>query len=411
VRTGSTLRADVVVVGAGPIGAVAARSAAAEGASVVLVDRRDDLDHSSACTGLISPRTLSILGALPDCVVREIRAIAVHAPDHRTLDLAADHTKAVVVDRPCLERDLHRAAQEAGVDIRLATEAVSASADGVVLASHDGQQTVVAPIVIGADGPGSRVAQWFGLPAPERFVRAAQVVLEFPVAPRPDRVEVFLGHAVAPGFFAWMVPADDQTARLGLGVSPEHDPMLYLDRLLDAQFPECRVVSRSGGRIPTSPARHAAADGVLLVGDAAGQVKPLSGGGLFPGGVCARIAGRIAAEAARARRPDRMASAYESEWRSAVGREIAFGRSIRRISSMVSDRELSAVFAACDDQDLLAFLAEHADIDRFHRLPDNLAVHPSLWGKILRLLPLVASREIADLPSRSSVVSTPHTSL
>jgi len=404
-------RYDVVVVGAGPIGAVVARTAAAEGATVLLVDRRDDLRCSSACTGLISPRTLSVLNASPDCALREIRAITVHAPDGRTLDLTTDHTKAVVIDRPCLERDLHRKAREAGVEIQLGTEAVSVSDEGILFAHRNGRRTASTSIVVGADGPGSRVAEWFDLPPPERFVHAAQIVLETPELARPDRVEIFFGQDVAPGFFAWVVPAEELTVRIGLGVSPDHDPSAFLDRLVSDRFSGCRVISRTGGRIPIAPARRTAVDGVLLVGDAAGQVKPLSGGGLYPGGVCAQIGGRIAAEAALAYGPSLTTSAYESQWRSAVGREIAFGQSIRRISSMVSDRELNAIFAACDDRDLLAFLAEHADIDHFHRLPDKLALHPSLWGKLLRLLPFVASCEIADLSDRSSVASTPHTSL
>jgi len=408
---GGNARYGVVVVGAGPIGAVAARAAAAEGASVLLVDRRGDLERSSACTGLISPRTLSILNASSDCILREIRAITVHAPDGRTLDLTADHTKAIVVDRPCLERDLHRTARAAGVDIQLGTEAVSLVDEGILFECCDGRRTASASIVVGADGPGSRVAAWFDLPSPERFVHAAQIVLERPEVIRPDRVEIFFGQNVAPGFFAWAVPAEERTVRIGLGVSPDHDPSAYLDRLVSDRFSDCRVISRTGGRIPIAPVRRAAADGVLLVGDAAGQVKPLSGGGLYPGGICAQIAGRIAAEAVLADPPRPAASAYESQWRSAVGREIAFGQSVRRISSMVSDRELNAIFAACDDPELLSFLADHADIDRFHRLPDRLALHPSLWGKLLRLLPFVASREIADLSDRSSVASTPRPSL
>ncbi len=406
------MHVHVVVVGAGPIGAVAARCAAEAGASVLLIDRRDDLIRSSCCTGLVSPRTLTSLGISSGPVLREIRAVTVHAPDSRTLDLTADHTKAVVVDRGRLERELHLRARAAGVDVRLGTEAVSASRDAIALQSADGPETVRASVIVGADGPNSRVAQWFGLPPPEQFVHAAQVVVETDHVVPSDRVDVFLGDEVAPGFLAWAVPAEEGRLRVGLGVSPPFDPSKHLDCLLAAWFRGCRIISRAGGRIPVSPSPRCATDSVLLVGDAAGQVKPLSGGGLYPGGICARIAGRIAAETALAEGLNHQAaSAYESEWRSAIGREIAFGRSMRRISGMLSDRDLGAVIAACDDPHLLSFLAEHADIDNFHRLSDELAAHPSLWGKVLRLLPLVANREIVGLADRSPVASAPRTSL
>ncbi len=405
------MQAQVVVVGGGPIGAVAARCAAEAGASVLLVERRADLNRSSCCTGLVSPRTLATLGVSTGSVLREILGVTVRAPDGRELELSADNRKAVVIDRGRLERELHELARAAGVDVRLATEAMSASGDAIALKSDGGPTQVTASVVIGADGPYSRVAQWFGLPRPEQYVHAAQAVVETDRALPSDRVEVAFGEKVAPGFFAWVVPAEDERLRVGLGVVPPLDPSDHLDRFLASRFPEREVLSRASGWIPVAPAPRSATDSVLLVGDAAGQVKPLSGGGLFLGGICARIAGRIAAETALSGAPDRRAAtAYESEWRSAIGREIAFGRSIRRIWGALSDRDVDAVIATCDDPDLLSFLAAHADIDRLHRLPDELAARPALWGKALRLLPCVAKREIADLPG-SPVVSVPRASL
>jgi digeranylgeranylglycerophospholipid reductase len=407
------VHAQVVVVGGGPIGAVAARCAAEAGASVLLAERREGLNRSSCCTGLVSPRTLATLGVSTESVLREIRGVTVRGPDGRRLELSADHTKALVIDRTRVERELHERARAAGVDVRLATEAVSASRDAIVLASDKGPTQVSASVVIGADGPRSRVAQWFGLPPPERFVHAAQAVVEADPAVPADRIEVVLGEAVAPGFFAWAVPAEAGRLRVGLGVVPPFDPSEHLDRLLSARFPGSKVLSRTGGWIPVAPAPRTVADSVLLVGDAAGQVKPLSGGGLFLGGICARIAGRIAAETALSGAPSRRAAAYESEWKSAIGREIAFGRSLRRIGGALSDRELNAMIDAFDEPDLLSFLAERADIDRFHRLPDELAARPQLWGKVLRLLPhiAVAVRDIAESPDRTPVVSAPRASL
>jgi hypothetical protein len=84
---------------------------------------------------------------------------------------------------------------------------------------------------------------------------------------------------------------------------------------------------------------------------------------------------------------------------------------MRRIADTLPDRDLSAVLAACDEPDLLSFLAERADIDQLHRLPDELAARPPLWGKVLRLLPLIVRRETADSPGQSSVASILRASL
>ncbi len=391
------MHVDVLVVGGGPIGAVAARCAAEAGATVLLVERRDNLRLSSCCTGLVSPRTVKILGASEDCVLREIRSIKLHSPNGQILNLAADHAKAVVIDRARLEQGLHVRMRDAGVDVRLGTEVVRVSDEKIIVSSSDGEEQLTAAMTVGADGPRSRIARQFDLPCPEQFVHGAQAVVEMDRHAASDTVEVFLGEAVAPGFFGWAVPAEESQLRVGLGVTPPRDPSEYLDRLLAKWFPEANVISRAGGQIPISPVARSATHSVLLVGDAAGQVKPLSGGGLYSGGVCARIAGRIAATTALSGQSgDRAAASYESEWRSAIGREIAFGQSMRRISGMLTDHDLNALFAACEDRELLSFLSEHADIDRFHRLPDELAVHPLLWKKVLRLLPLITSREITE---------------
>jgi digeranylgeranylglycerophospholipid reductase len=406
------VHAQVVVVGGGPIGAVAARSAAQAGASVLLVERRKRPAPSSCCTGLVGPQALRILGVSTNCALLEIRGVSVHAPSVRKLELSANDTKAIVIDRLRLERELHDLARAEGVDVRLGVKAIAASDGAVVLESNGGQETIDASFILGADGPGSQVAQWFGLPSPERFVHAAQVVVETQGTTASDRVDVFLGNEVAPGFFAWAVPEGRNRLRVGVGVSSTLDPWPYLDRLLASRFPKSRTCSREGGRIPVAPTPRSATGSVLLVGDAAGQVKPLSGGGLYPGGVCARIAGRIAAETALSGASDPQAAfVYESEWKAAIGREITFGQSLHRLYSSLSDDDLNALIAACDDPELLAFLAEQADIDRLHRLPDELAARPSLWGKVLRLLPLVAGRDTDDVPDRPSVASVLRTCL
>jgi len=388
---------DVAVIGAGPIGSVAARSAAEAGAKVLLVDRRDGVDRSSACTGLITSRTLEILGVSRDCILRQIRAVSVYAPDGQAVRLAADHPKAIVVDRARLERELHASAVDAGVDLRLGVEAIAASPGGVVLRTPVGIERVMTSVLIGADGPGGQVARWIGLPPPGRLVRAAQAVVEAPLG--EAEIEIHLGRKMAPGFFAWAVPAEGPTSRVGLGVCAPHDPVQYLERFLSSRFAGRRVLSRSGGTIPISPAARTVRDGALLVGDAAGQVKPLSGGGLYPGAVCARIAGRIAAQACRAGGGSlRGLAAYESEWRLAVGRDIAFGQAMRFIADSLSDQELSAALSRLDAPPLRSFLSEHADIDQLHLLPDRLAAHPPLWSRVLDVVPLLAGHEPLGSP-------------
>ena len=385
------MHSEVAVIGAGPVGLVAGRVAADGGLAVEIVERRRPDGVPSCCTGLVSPATLSVLGASNASVLRTIRAIRLILPSGRSIELRARSDKAVVLDRVLLERELRRQAEDAGAQLHFGSEAMTASPGTVRIRSENEDRTIHPSIIIAADGPGSQVASWFSLEPPRLLVSAAQADVAVS-APCEDRVDLFIGESVAPGFFGWAVPAEPGVVRVGVGVTPPHAPVPHLDRLLDARFPGARVLARSAGQIPLERAARPAADGLLLVGDAAGHVKPLSGGGLYIGGSCARIAGELAIQAIRdpARRRQ-LSSCYLKRCTEAVGRELTFGTTIRHYLSRLHDADVEKLADAIDDPQLLDFLADRADIDAFHRLPDHLSADPRLWASMLRLVPLFGS--------------------
>jgi len=382
---------DVAVVGGGPIGLATARVAVEWGARTVVFERNLEGSLPSCCTGLVSSRTFSTLGVSKDSVLREIRAIRIHLPSGRRIDLRSPEVKAVVIDRKKLESELLLLAREAGADVRFEVEAISAEPGKLIVRSGSEIQSITVSIIVGADGPRSQVATWFSLGQPTEFIAAAQVELETP-ASHSDQADVFVGEEVAPGFFGWSVAAEDGITRVGLGVLPPQTPSAFLDRLLTERYPGLRIRTRSAGWIPISPAPQTTTTGALLVGDAAGHVKPLSGGGLYTGGLCARIAGETAARIAgpEGGAPDVLAT-YAKRCLEAIGKEQAFGRSIRHHICQLRDEDVEAAAAALDDLQFLQFLADHADIDYFHQLPDQLASEPSLWASILRIAPLLGS--------------------
>jgi len=380
---------DVAVVGGGPIGLATARVAAECGARVIVFERNPKGSLPSCCTGLVSPRTLSTLGVSNESVLREVRAVRVHIPSGRWIDLRSNEVKAVVIDRKKLESELLLLAHEAGADVRFETEAVNAEPGKLMVRSNSENQSITVPVIVGADGPRSQVATWFSLGPPTDFIAAAQVELETELS-HSDQVDVFVGEEVAPGFFGWSVPAEAGITRVGLGVLPPQTPVAFLDRLLAERYPNLHIRTRSAGWIPLSPSHQSATTGAILVGDAAGHVKPISGGGLYTGGLCARIAGETAAQVARSEReaPELLAT-YPKRCQEAIGKEQAFGRSIRHHLSRLRDEDVENAASALDDPAFLQFLADHADIDHFHQLPDRLVSEPRLWTSILRIVPLL----------------------
>jgi digeranylgeranylglycerophospholipid reductase len=389
VKTGSEADYDVVVIGAGPIGAVSARAAAAAGARVLLIERRTERESPSACTGLVSPRTLDALGVSKACVLRGIRSIEAHAPGGARLHLAAEADKAFVLDRPSLEEELRDRARSAGVELRQGVEATEFTRGIVHLRTRRGAEAVRAGVTIAAVGAAGRLSTGQSLPAPERTFVGVQAVVAQDADP-PDQVSVYFGSDVAPGFFGWAVPAGEGEIRVGLAVPEGSNPSKRLARLLGRRFPGARILSRAAGHIPIGPISSPVRDDLLLVGDAAGHVKPLSGGGLYTGTICGRIAGRLAARAASAGATSREHLAcYQAACDRAIGGELRFGLAARSLFESLGDEAVDDAFRTLDDPEFLCFLARVGDIDRLRMLPRHIASERTIWRRLVPLLTLL----------------------
>ena len=365
-------RFDVVVVGGGPAGALAAATAARAGAKALLLERTTKAPPR--CTGLVSPQAVELLSIPPSLIREKIRAARIYSPGGQMLELSSQRTKGYVIDRAGLDRLLLARAGEAGVEVR-AGVAATGYAEGLV---HTTSGKVSCEVLIGADGPVSSVARWVGLSRPKELLVGLQAIVRAEI-PR-EQVEVFLGRQVAPGFFAWAVPAGDGELRVGLATQHGKVAGELLDRLLATRFPQAEVVAKVAGLIPIGPPPSTTAGRVLLVGDAAGQVKPTSGGGLYFGAVCAQLAGQLAAQGPSA------LQRYEESWRNAIGEELSFGLRARHVLKHLSDEDIDRAFSVLNDGKLLGFIAEQADIDRPSALLQKVLGKPALWG---RLLPVV----------------------
>ena len=399
---------DVIVIGGGPIGAVTARHAALTGARTLILEKGDGSGSPARCTGLVSPRTLNLLEVSDRSFLREIRGGRFHAPGGHTLELHSAHVKAVVVDRAALNRELLGRAHAAGTEIRTHATATAAHQGRVEFLENGRENFLTCAIIIGADGARSSVASWFGLPSPGRFLAACQATVEGKPSAE-DGVEIFLGKKISPDLFAWAVPAEEGCLRVGAAISCGENPDHRLSHFLAEHFPG-RVVERTGGLIPIGYASTTVTDGVLLVGDAAGQVKPTSGGGLYTGGVCARSAGEIAGYASLSDNPSQaMLRTYEDRWRQDIGKELRIGLTIRRTLDNLSDEEIDAVFSELDDPAFLDFIAEHGDIDYPSQLVTALLPRRDLWPRLLSLVPALGGwarfgklAQVAFAPSNRS---------
>ncbi|AOW80762.1 geranylgeranyl reductase [Halodesulfurarchaeum formicicum] len=318
---------DVAVVGLGPAGAHYARRAAQQGQSVVAFER-GSVGEPLACSGHVSRDLWEFLpDAAPDRLRQhEIRGARFHvAPEDDGYLFYRDEPISNAIDRVDLDRLLVELAAEAGAEIRT-NHLVTAVEEGpesvsLTVRGPDGVERVEAAMVVGADGPQSTVRRELGLPEPERFL--VGTLRHVPEPDHADHVDVYL---TVPGFFAWRIPRGDAGVEYGLAGPSGYDVVDHLDnRLAGHGVPDGE---RFGGQIPIGPPERVHTDRAILLGDAAGQTKPFTGGGILYGLRAAEIA---------ARKLDPSAldtTAYERAWRAELGTEIRLGRWLRRAYSL-----------------------------------------------------------------------------
>jgi len=373
---------DVVVVGGGPAGCTTARFSALRGAKTLILEEHASLGNPVQCAGLVSKKALEESGIREKwrCIASEVKGVVAYSPFNTEIHIPYEN--AVVIHRAIFDRLLAESAVRAGAEIQTHAKVVSLHRERSIsilkFATPAGFREIRAKVVVGADGVCSVVARSAGLNEEHKILSCVQAECAYE---HEWLAEVFVGRKIAPGFFAWSVPAGECVSRVGLCVDPEvfshssfctssTEPTVPLS-LLSALFRHPVVRSRSvgedreqaGGRVLLAlnagaiplglRSRTVSAErGVLLVGDAACQVKPISGGGVFYALKCGRLAGEKAAEAALSG-DFSVLSEYEREWRRLLGGEISFGLRVHRLRCMLTDAEFEQIFSCFKHSDLL----------------------------------------------------------
>ena len=373
-------RTDIAVIGAGPAGLIAAREAAKTGVAVTVFEEHQEIGVPCHCAGLLSLKGLREIRVPVDQSFVQNRLKGAHffSPSRLSITVERDEPVACVVDRPRFDRFLAERTMRAGADLRLDSKVKDLKRlDGEILLAGD-FGTMKADIVVDAEGLASHLIKQIGLqPLPvKRLLPAIQYDLKG-VDVDQDHVEVHMGRKLAPGFFAWIIPLDENAARVGLaceGDNPYQRLRRFIEDRFDGESNLDRVHTRSGFIITHGPVPRSFHDNFIAIGDVAGQVKPTTGGGVIWGGICAMIAGRVAAEAIEARSFTKgFFGNYETLWRKRLEREIRFTLLARKIANRLSDETVDKVFKSVTESDLQEELSMDGDIDFQARAILNVA--------------------------------------
>ena len=322
---------DFVVVGAGPSGSRFARSAAEAGHDVLVLES-GEIGRPLACSGHVS---LDVWEFLPDAARSRLRQNEIYGArfhpdgaDSPAYPFYKDAPVSNVIDRVGLDRTLAERAREAGATIATGHTVtnVTERADRVEIDAEtpEGSEHFACRVVCGADGPRSKVRSQLGLPEPEELLHG---VLGFASgADHDDFVDV---HLTVPRFFAWRIPRGAAGVEYGLAVEPGEDAADRFDSFVEGY--DVGIERRCSGAIPIGPPERTVGSRSFLVGDAAGQTKPFTGGGILYG----MRAADIAADAIDPKRPATVET-YERAWRSELARDQRLGAAIRAGYSLPS---------------------------------------------------------------------------
>jgi len=345
---------DVVVIGGGPAGTISA-GLLAKDHDVIVIEEHDVSGTPLQCTGLITQDVIDMSGVAPD-ILNRIYGANVFFPNGNVLEVRSKNVKAVLIDREDLDRKLAEKAMDSGAEIlygktyeghKVLQNGISVTVDG---------NEISAKIMVGADGQRSRTAMSVPENSPKEYVYGIQADIRSRKE-ESDIMDLRIGSEFAPGFFSWEIPFEDFT-RVGLCVSQAGGPNDYLKRLLKKTgLQDSEVIRKYSGKIPLGGRKRTYGDRLVLIGDAAGQVKPISGGGLYPIMKAApHLKDAVSNALSTGNTSAKALSTYEKAWKKEIGKELSRGYRIRKMYTKLTDDDYNKVYDIMERENIKKIL-------------------------------------------------------
>lgn len=355
---------DVIIAGAGPAGLNTARILAEAGLHVLIVESKSGAGVGVVCAGVVGREIFEKFPISRASVLREFKEGVVRSSSGRSINYSEPEPFAYTIDRSAFDSELLKSALDAGAEAIFNTWVVNAEVkgDGVIVGvsrKEGGEGKLTTEVLVIATGVNNRLQKLLGLGYPQRFLKAVQAEVDLhEVLP----LTVFVGNEISDSAFGWAIPLGGNRMRIGL--MAEDDSTRRFKRLFEVHLPGIYPKNFNVKPIVQDIVHQTFSDRVIVVGEAAGQVKTTTGGGIYYGLLCSRIAAETLINAFRRRRFDADAlSEYEISWKRLIGREIKAGLMVRRLCSYLNDRQIDRILDLARSDGIIDFLRKEARFD------------------------------------------------
>jgi len=390
---------DVVVIGGGPAGSYVAYKLAGMGYGVMVLEQKEKPGEKVCCTGIIGRECVNSFAVDDSVILRQANSARLFSPSGKLLRFWREKTQAYIIDRAVFDYTMASRAQDKGAEYvlnSLVTD-IEVGNDRVSLdVVRQGERlSFEARVVVIASGFGSTLAERLGCGKVSDFVIGAQSEVE---TNGVGEIELYFGQKVAPGFFAWLAPTSPHRALVGL--LTHHNPGLYLKTLMSSLMVQGKIFSAEAevryGGIMLKPLARSYSERCIVVGNAAGQVKPTTGGGIYYALLGADIAANTLHQALKCDDLSaRNLASYQRGWKRKLGQELKVDYWARKFYERLSDRQIDKFFDTIKSNGIDEVLLKAEDL--------SFDWHSEAVLRLMRHKAISKAIEVMKIPFRGSI--------
>ena len=381
---------DIVIIGAGPVGIYTSIRLAGAGFSVLVIEEDAQIGKPRFCTGLISKEAFDRFSLPREAIENEFRSAWIFSPLGSKVCLKNKAIQVYATDRTVFDQGLYNQAKEAGVEFLLECRCLDLKINDDYLEAKivfDGTQTAVkSEVAILATGIKYNLHGLVGLSKPADFLDCSQVQVS---GNAPGEIEIFIGNSIAPHSFAWIVPVRENKLRIGLSTYKNSISFLksflqYLKQKARIDGEDFDIMRRP---VPLGAIKNTYTQRILVVGDAAGQVKPTTGGGIYFGLLCADLAAQTIIDAFKRKcfTADFLRR-YEINWKKRIEFDLTMGLYFRKLLAHFNDEQIEKLIQFFYQGSIQELIERYADFNHHGRFIKELIKRPAFWKSFYQIL-------------------------